>query len=288
MKQQEIVSIPISEILVTNPRRRNRKKWLEIVTSIRAVGLKRPITVSRRSEPTADGKSFDLVCGQGRIEAFIHLGETTIPAIITDCSREDQLLMSLVENLARRAPSNFDILREVTALRQRGYIAEDIAQKLGLDPFYSYGLVHLVERGEGSLVHHVEAGRLPITVAVEIARGDDHAVSIALSDAYQSGLLRGAKLTVVRKLIAARISKQQSEGHVSQDNTRLTPNGLARIYEDTVQAQRTLLARAEKTNNRMLLLVSTLRQLFADQKFVDLLRNENLSDMPVALAQRLR
>jgi ParB family chromosome partitioning protein len=71
-----------------------------MVANIREVGLKKPITVVRRSEPNADGEQFDLVCGQGRIEAFLALGETTIPAIIAEAPREDQFLMSLVENIA--------------------------------------------------------------------------------------------------------------------------------------------------------------------------------------------
>src|SRR3984957_11714872 len=106
MKQEEISTIPIAEIVIANPRTRSRRKWLEIGTRVPGAGLKRPITVSRRKEPTADGKHFDLVCGQGRIEAFLELGETAIPAIVTMVSREDQFLMSLVENLARRQSSN--------------------------------------------------------------------------------------------------------------------------------------------------------------------------------------
>ena len=68
-----------------------------------------------------------------------------------------------------------------------------IAEKLGIDRAFSFGLVNLIEQGEESLVEHVEAGRLPISVAVEIARGNDHSVSLALSEAYQTGQLRGAK-----------------------------------------------------------------------------------------------
>jgi ParB family chromosome partitioning protein len=288
MKQREIINIVIAEILLTNPRTRNRTKWMEIVTSIRAVGLKRPITVSRRREPTANGKQFDLVCGQGRIEAFLELGETTIPAIVTEVSREDQFLMSLVENLARRQPSNRDILREVKVLRERSYNAEEIATKVGVDRVFIYGLVHLIERGEECLVEHVEAGRLPISVAIEIARGDDHAVSMALSEAYQSGQLRGAKLTVIRKLLAARAWKQDSHGKVHNNGRQLTPDALVKVYEQTVQEQRALVARAEKANSRMLLLSSVFRQLLADENFVNLLRAENLSNMPEKLAERLR
>ena len=105
MKEQPIELIPIAQIHIANPRPRSRGRWQMIVANIREVGLKKPITVVRRSEPDADGKLFDLVCGQGRIEAFLALGETTIPAVVTEASREDQFLMSLVENIARRPPS---------------------------------------------------------------------------------------------------------------------------------------------------------------------------------------
>jgi len=100
--QTGILDVHISAILITNPRSRSRVRWTEIVASIRAVGLKRPITVSLRRESTPDGKRFDLVCGQGRIEAFVELGESAIPAIVTHVSREDQFLMGLVENIARK------------------------------------------------------------------------------------------------------------------------------------------------------------------------------------------
>jgi ParB family chromosome partitioning protein len=164
-----------------------------IVANIREVGLKKPITVVRRKERDADGKQFDLVCGQGRIEAFVLLGETTIPAIITEASREDQFLMSLVENIARRPPSNRDIIREVRTLRERGYGVGDIAMKLGMERMYITGIVHLVEHREVALIEAVEAGRLPISVAAQIASGKDAEISEALSEAYATGQLRGIK-----------------------------------------------------------------------------------------------
>jgi ParB family chromosome partitioning protein len=153
--------------------------------------LKKPITVVRRSEPDADGKLFDLVCGQGRIEVFLALGETTIPAVVTEASREDQFLMSLVENIARRPPSNRDILREVRNLRERGYSVADIARKIGMERMYVSGIVHLIEHKEVALIEAVETGRLPISIAVQIANGKDSEVSQALSEAYETRQLRG-------------------------------------------------------------------------------------------------
>jgi ParB family transcriptional regulator, chromosome partitioning protein len=287
MNPQEIINIPITEILITNPRVRNRRKWSEIVASISAVGLKRPITVSRRRESTADGKQFDLVCGQGRIEAFVELGEATIPAIITELSREDQFLMGLVENLARRKPSNRVIFREVKILRARGYSAEVVAEKLGINRAIAYGLVNLIECGEERLVEQVEAGSLPISVAIEIARGNDNALSVVLSEAYQSGQLRGGKLRAVRRLIASRASQRKPKAKLTDKAPKVTGKGLVKVYEHAVQQQRALVTRAEKTSSQLLLLFSVFRQLSADQDFVALLGVENLSDMPEKLLERL-
>lgn len=111
----DIAMISVSEITVLNPRARNKRVFQELVTSIANLGLKRPITVSRR----ADG-GYDLVCGQGRLEAFLALGQPTIPAVVLEVSEEDCFVMSLVENLARRQHSPLELVREIGALKGRG------------------------------------------------------------------------------------------------------------------------------------------------------------------------
>ena len=79
--------IPIDQINVLNPRMpQNKIIFQTIVSNISNLGLKRPITVARRAEAN-DGKPYDLVCGQGRLEAFIALGQTEIPAIVRDVSK---------------------------------------------------------------------------------------------------------------------------------------------------------------------------------------------------------
>src|SRR5215470_14780466 len=93
--------IPVDQINILNPRSRNQGTFNSIVSNISNIGLKRPITVAYCPEPSG-GKRYDLVCGQGRLEAFIALGQTEIPAIVREASKEDCFLMSLVENVARR------------------------------------------------------------------------------------------------------------------------------------------------------------------------------------------
>ena len=287
MNDQEIVRIPISEIRVVNPRSRNKVRFEAIVTSIAAVGLKRPITVARR-DPARDGTAYDLVCGQGRLEAFIKLGEKSIPAVVLAASLEDQYLMSLVENIARRPPSNLGLLHEVRALKDRGYTADEISQKLGLHRTYVFGVVRLIEHGEDSLVAAVEAERLPVTVAIEIAMGTTHSMQRALSEAYERGELRGARLKAARNLVAKRAAKQQETGRVPRLKREVTKDSLVRDYQQQVREQKALIRKAAMTRDRLLLMSSAMKSLLADELFVTLLHNEGLADMPEQLAQRVR
>jgi len=137
--------IPICQINVLNPRTRNTMIFQSIISNIAHIGLKKPITVARR--PEADGKSFELVCGQGRLEAFIALGQTEIPAIITEASREECYLMSL-ENIARKYHSPAELLREIGALKSRGYGIMEIAKKIDVTHSYVSGIIHLLEKAK--------------------------------------------------------------------------------------------------------------------------------------------
>jgi ParB family chromosome partitioning protein len=261
--------------------------WQQIVQSIKTVGLKRPITVAHADGET-EGIRYNLVSGQGRMEAFLALGETTIPAVIVDASNEERQLMSLVENIARRPPSTRAILFEVRALRERGYKSDEIAAKLGLDRPYISGILHLLDKGEELLIESVEAGRIPLTIAIEIAAGNDAGVSKALSEAYEKGDLRGNKVRAARRVILQRIAKQRRTGKLQQSRRQLTGEALVREYKEKVREQRKLIAKAERTKESLLLFSSAMRTLFADENFRTLLRAEGLHTVPTELASRLQ
>ena len=267
-----VPAIAISEITIANPRPRNKYIFDQIVTSISTLGLKTPITVSKR-EPHPDGTQYDLVCGQGRLEAFLALGQTAIPAIIINASREDQYLMSLIENIARRPPSQLGLLKETKSLRERGYSVEEIAVKLGLGSRYIATIVMLLGNGETELIRHVESGKMPLTVATEIANGTSSDIQRALTEAYEKGDLRGAKLKAVRSLIRRRLSKRTK----GPSKAPLTSHDVAKEYLEHTRMQRTLVKRAAVVRERLVLVAAACRQLFADPNFVTLLRAENLS-----------
>jgi ParB family transcriptional regulator, chromosome partitioning protein len=282
---EAIENVPVNRVRIANPRPRNRATWREIVSSIRAVGLKKPITVSRRRQPDPDGNEYDLVCGQGRLEAFREIGLETIPAIITDASEPDQYLMSLIENIARRPSSNKSLYFEVKRLLHKGYDDSTIARKLGIDRSYTRGIVRLVENDEPRLIAAVESGSLPVTVAIQIATGEDEAAQTALMQAYESGELRGTKLKTVRALINKRKNEQDGRGRSKRP---LTGPALANLYRQRVREQQRLVAKADHAKERLLIIATVMRTLFEDENFRTLLRAESLSDMPEQLAAAIR
>lgn len=281
--------IPVNEINVLNPRCRNRISFQGIVSNISNLGLKKPITVARRAE-SADGKPYDLVCGQGRLEAFIVLGQTEIPAIVKDASREECFLMSLVENVARRQLRPIELLREITSLKSRGYSTSEIAQKIDVHKSYVSGITHLLKNGEDRLLHAVEKGRVPLSVAMQIADADEEGIQKALHQAYEEKTLRGRKLLTVRRIIELRKANGKSFHYgVRRRNDGLqSAEALVRVYRQEVDRQKLLVKKSQIAEHRLLFIVSALKNLFRDENFVTLLRAEGLDTLPAYLAERMQ
>jgi ParB family chromosome partitioning protein len=282
MTKPQIVLIPIAEIRIVNPRSRNRITFRAITANIASIGLKKPITVHERALED-DGTRYDLVCGQGRLEAFRDLGDAMIPAIINDSPEDDRYLMSLVENLARRSPSMSDLLREVKRLDAEHCKPSTIAERLGLDRSYIRGIVNLLRHGEDDLIKRVEAGRLPIDTAIKIATGGDADIQRALSEAYENGTLRGSKLRAVQQLVIRRKGTKSTPG----TKRHLTGTDLMRTFEHHTQQQRALVRRSTLITQRLAILTSSVRRLLADEHFVTLLRAEGLRSLPDFLAVRI-
>lgn len=287
---QQIEMIPISRITVLNPRARNKRQHREIVNNIEAIGLKRPITVSRR--PGEGSPRYDLVCGEGRLEAFQMLGQTEIPAVVIEAAEAECLVMSLVENIARRQHRPIDLMEEIGSLHRRGYNDTEIAAKIGVTPSWVNMIVTLLERGENRLVAAVETGLIPISLAVDIARATTDEAQNLLIDAYESGQLRGKKLGAVRRMLDQRMKRNGRAAAVHglgrrNAHRRMTSTDLMQIYQREAEKQRILVKKSDFTQTRLLFIVEALRDLLSDDGFTTLLRAEQLETMPRVLAMRI-
>lgn len=285
----EVRMISIDQIEVINPRERNDRIFQDIVGNIKSIGLKKPIVVTPRA--TADGiEKYLLVCGEGRLKAFRALGETTIPAVVIVVSDEDAFVMSLAENIARRKCRPLERLAGIRQLQERGYTTKVIAEKTGLAPQYVQGILTLLHHGEERLVIAVEKGQIPLTAALSIvgAGDDDEAIQNALQDAYESGKLRGRQLMDARRVIERRKTLgRDASRYMSRNITGVTTSSLVRSYQHEVTRQKAMVRKAEFTQQRLLFVVGALRQLLADDNFVNLLRAEGLATLPKYLAERV-
>ena len=277
--------VPIDKIRVINARGRSKGKFREIVENIAKIGLKKPITVSRRESD--DG--FDLVCGQGRLEAYIAYGAREIPAVVVDIPLEDRLLCSLVENLTRRTPSCLELARDLAGLRERGHSLSAIAALTGVSESYVVQLIRLIENGEDRLVAAVERGDIPITSAIEIATFDDAGMQRSLQDAYDSGKLRGRSLVKMRRLIEERRAHGKDLGKSSSRRSK-TPSqqDLVRTLRKETQKQELLVKKSRHCEQQLRFVLTALKDLMKNDHFVTLLRAEKLDALPKYLNEMLQ
>jgi ParB family chromosome partitioning protein len=288
--KQEVQLIAIERIRILNPRYRDKKKFEQIVLSIKNLGLKKPIKLSRRNVKEGEEAGYDLVCGQGRIEACRALGFTQIPAIIVELSKEDRLLMSLVENMARRFPSPMDLIVEIERLKQRSYSNVAIGKKLDISDTQVGGLLALRTAGENRLLDAAVKGRIPLGVAIDIAKTEGKEAQQELLKAYESRQLNQTSIRVVKKLIDQRQFFGKSLGRRGRQarRNRHTAEGLVNAYRKESQRQKLMVKKAKFCEARLVFVQAAFGRLLTDEDFINLLRAEGLATVPKFIAEAVK
>lgn len=277
----EIRLISVSKIRIVNPRVRDPKKFDEIVQSISTLGLKKPIIVSRRAEGDGEPDGYDLVCGQGRLEAVIKLGDNHIPALIIDTTKEDRLVLSLVENIARRQCRALEHASSIERLANEGYSHASIAKKTNLSAGYVSQILTLLRKGEERLLDAALSKRIPLSVAVKIVESDDSEIRKALLVAYENKELTPKSLRIARRL--AEFSKQGNKALRWSGPRRKKPEGkqdVVAVYRQEMRKRTALIQKARQCEERLIFVTTALKKLMADDNFKIHLRAENLMDMP--------
>ena len=286
--KDKVIMIPLERIRIVNPRCRNRMIFEKIVESIREHGLKNPIQVSPRVTANGEGDAeYDLVCGQGRIEAFQSLGYQEIPAVVVEASKEDRMIMSLVENMARRNSTPADLMAEIERLQAAGHSKHAIGRKLGLNWDVVNGLLSLNKAGEERLYIAAINETIPLGVAIDIAKTGSAEEQRALLKAYQSGKLNQAGIRTVRRVMDQRNSFGKTNGNPGGRKPRTTADTLVSTFKREGQRQKLLIRKAKVCEAQLIIVVTAFRRLGADEDFTNLLRAEKLDTMPSFLAERI-
>jgi len=287
--ESKVRMIPVDRIHVVNPRVRDKKKFDRIVENIAAIGLKKPITVTA-GKPAEDGRErYDLVCGQGRLEAFIALGQTEIPALVRGFSKTDTLVASLIENIARRRGRALDQIKMIQWMKDQGHNHTDIAAKTGLGVEYVKDILILLRKGEDRLLEAVLHGKIPITIATGIAGAPDEDSQRMLMEAYERKEMTQKNLRAFRRIVDMRRIFGKNYGlRKNRGSTRTTAESLVRAYRMETQRQKIMVRKAKLCEARLLSVSAAFRVLVADEDYVNLLRAEELYTMPKFLAERAR
>ena len=282
--------IPIDQIRIINPRHRDRRKFEPILQSIKNQGLKKPIQVSLRSLSETGEAGYDLVCGQGRIEAYLALGYKEIPATVVEVPPEERLLRSLVENIARRHPSPMELIREIERLKEKGDTIQEISIKLDVSDSTIKGLTALKRAGEERLLQAAVHGTVPLTIAMEIAKADTPEAQRELLKAFETKQLNGVAIRVVKRLMDKRrfLGKQTRLEHPDpQPKDPPTAERLVTAYTRESQRQKELIRKARLCEQKLLFIVTAFNQLLASDSFIKMLEAEGLATMPQYLFSKL-
>lgn len=276
MNNQECIirTIPVQNIRIVNSRKRDKRKYGEIVESIQTLGLKTPIVVTpRRSQE--DNMEYDLICGEGRLNAFKNAGEQEIPARVVSTSREDALLMGLVENIARRQANKISLIKEVNRLSKEGYNGREIARKVGKTEFYISQLNALMKKGRPEIVNAVLTEKMNFSTAFRIVScSDDQEIQKEINDAYESGEIKAKDLKLIQNFLSTQkqnARKKTKAGSVISE------------FNKRVKYSKNIIRKVDSCEMTLAFLKGAFTVMFQDEGFIALLECQGIVDIPSQL-----
>ena len=278
----EILLVPLEQIRLINPRERSKKKFALMVNNIGAVGLKKPITARM-----ADDGKYELVCGQGRLEAFQQLGETNIPVVVLDITREELLLMSIIENSARSVVSTMDSIADLAILREQGGNCNEIGRQVGMSGKHVGDLLKLYDKGEERLLNAVRNGEITLQTAMIISEFQGQPMQEAIMHIQSEQQLSAQELKRLRAVFTTRKALGPRKGRSGASRSDLSADSIVRAVKREQERQRETLKKAQLCEKRLVFVVNAMKTLFLDDYFKTLLRAEGLADLPRYLADAM-
>ncbi|WP_068638759.1 ParB/RepB/Spo0J family partition protein [Thauera butanivorans] len=159
----------------TNPRK-TFADLDDLAASIREQGVMQPILVRLWPDdyPAPDGRAdrpaYEIVAGERRYRAAQLAGLDSIPALVRPLNTRQVLEAQIVENLQRRDVTELEEAEGYQLMmRDHGYTADQLAEKVGKSRAYIYGRLKLTALCE-TVRERYRAGDLDASRALLIAR----------------------------------------------------------------------------------------------------------------------
>jgi ParB family chromosome partitioning protein len=202
------------------PRLRFDEKALdELAQSIREAGVLQPVIA------VPDGDQFRILIGERRWRAAQKAGMKRIPVLIRNIPKEQQLEMSLVENLQREELNPMEIAVAYKKLTDDlGYTQEEVAEKVGKD--------------RASVANYLRLLKLPDEVQRSIQDGK---ISMGHAKALLSVEDPSSQIELERRIVKKSLSVREAESLAARLKRRPFPARRPRPDPDLEAIQEELL-----------------------------------------------
>ena len=205
LKEESYTELEVDELRPSplQPRMRFDEKGIEeLAQSIRKAGVLQPIIV------IPEGEQFKILIGERRWRAAQKAGLRKVPVLIRNIPKEQQLEVSLVENLQREELNPIEIARAYERLTEElGYTQEEVGEKVGKD--------------RASVANFLRLLKLPSEIQESIQDGK---ISMGHAKILLSVEDSKAQLDLVKRIVQKGLSVRATENLVAKFNKQLSPS----------------------------------------------------------------
>ena len=205
LKEESYTELEVGELRPSplQPRMRFDEKGIEeLAQSIKKAGVLQPIIV------IPEGEHFKILIGERRWRAAQKAGLRKIPVLIRNIPKEQQLEVSLVENLQREELNPIEIALAYEKLTEElGYTQQEVAEKVGKD--------------RASVANFLRLLKLPSEIQESLQDGK---ISMGHAKTLLSVEDSKAQLDLVKRIVQKGLSVRATENLVAKFNKQLSPS----------------------------------------------------------------
>jgi ParB family chromosome partitioning protein len=191
-----IREIDVDSIKFFVRRSRATGAYSRLKDSIREVGLKQPIHVkditswnrSDRKRPDGGYYTHELICGQGRLQAFRDLGFEKIPALIINVPEHEIVGRFLAENVMRKNLSWYEKAQLVRRDVEAGMSIDDIKEKYFVTSGQVYKYLRILRQASDKLLSDSEIEQLSMNQAEQLTSVDAPTQEIVVDVMHEEDL----------------------------------------------------------------------------------------------------
>lgn len=263
----EVHHLDVAAIKVFVGRSREKAGFDQIKASMKAMGLKVPIQVRDiRDWPAKERGPFkyELICGQGRLEAARQLKWPKIPALIVKAEEAEIVGRFLAENMIRKPLPWAEKARLIKADLDSGRTVEDVAKAFFITPAHVEKCRRILSKSAPELDDEIAAMPMNDAEVLTTLPKDEQAIVVGVL--RESGAVDGNVQAVVAKAKA-----------VKAETGTLSPLALKKSLQRVDEELKSVQDRLKPVRLHHALAVGNLHTLLANLKFKSALKKAGVS-----------